>query len=84
MNSMTRDEILAEFTALLRRRGVEDDFDLQTPLRDLEFRSLDFSELALRIEGRIGHELAFDAAMLRKIEVVEDVVRFFEMAQQSC
>jgi acyl carrier protein len=84
MSSITRDEILAEFAELLRRRGVADDYDLQTPLSDLDFRSLDFSELALRIERRIGCELSFDAAMLRKIEVVEDIVQFFAMAQQPC
>ncbi|MDQ4111832.1 MAG: acyl carrier protein, partial [Actinomycetota bacterium] len=38
------------------------------------FRSLDFSELALRVEDEIGDELNFEAAGLRSIETIGDVL----------
>jgi len=43
-------------------------------LADIGFRSLDFSELALRIEDEIGTELNFEAAGLRRIDTVGDVL----------
>jgi acyl carrier protein len=52
-------------------------------LRDLGFRSLDFSELALRIEDHLGYELNFDAPTLRAITTVADVLDFFEIAQRT-
>jgi acyl carrier protein len=48
--------------------------------RELGFRSLDFSEVALRLELEIGRELNFEAAPLRTIETVADVLDFFEDA----
>jgi acyl carrier protein len=78
---LTRAEVCDEFRQLLERRGGSPEFEMSTPLRDIEFRSLDFSELALRIEKRLGRELNFDAAMLRQIRTVHDVVEFFEISQ---
>lgn len=43
-------------------------------LADIGFRSLDFSELALRVEDEIGDELNFEAAGLRSIETIGDVL----------
>lgn len=43
-------------------------------LADIGFRSLDFSELALRVEDEIDEELNFDAAGLRQITTVADVL----------
>lgn len=43
-------------------------------LSDVGFRSLDFSELALRVEDATGAELNFEAAGLRSIETVGDVL----------
>jgi len=51
-----------------------------TQLREIAFRSLDFSELALRVEIEIGRELNFDAPALRAIETVGDVLDFLEVA----
>ena len=39
-------------------------------LEEIGFRSLDFSELALRVEDEIGEELNFDAPELRQIATV--------------
>lgn len=50
-------------------------------LRDIGFRSLDFSELALRVEDEIGAELNFDAPGLRRIATVGDVLDFLERLQ---
>lgn len=45
-------------------------------LREIGFRSLDFSELALRVEDEVGEELNFDAPGLRQIATVGDVLDF--------
>jgi acyl carrier protein len=50
-------------------------------LRGIGFRSLDFSELALRVEDEIGEELNFDAPGLRQIATVGDVLDFVERLQ---
>ncbi len=51
--------------------------DETAAVRDIGFRSLDFSELALRIEDEVGTELNFDADKLRAIHTVGDVLDFF-------
>jgi len=43
-------------------------------LRDIGFRSLDFSELALRVEDEIDRELNFDAPGLRSVVTIGDVL----------
>ncbi len=50
-------------------------------LDEVGFRSLDFSELALRVEDEIGEELNFDAPGLRSIRTVGDVLDFIEQLQ---
>lgn len=57
--------------------------DESTQLSDIPFRSLDFSELALRVEDEIGEELNFDAPGLRRIETVGDVLDFLEQLQTA-
>lgn len=53
-----------------------------TLLRDVGFRSLDFSELALRVEDEIDRELNFDAPGLRSIVTVGDVLVFLDQLQR--
>jgi len=77
---VTRDAIFAQFGSLLERRGLSSEYQPDTPLDDIGFRSLDFSELSIRIEEEHGQDLNFDAALLRRIETVDDVVGFFEVA----
>ena len=50
-------------------------------LRDVGFRSLDFSELALRVEDEIGDELNFDSPGLRRVATVGDVLDLIEALQ---
>ncbi|MBL6279542.1 acyl carrier protein [Micromonospora fiedleri] len=51
-------------------------------LREIGFRSLDFSELALRVEDETDEELNFDAAGLRRIATVGDVLDFLADLQR--
>jgi len=48
----------------------------EADLREIGFRSLDFSELALRVEDELDAELNFDAPGLRSIRTVGDVLDF--------
>ncbi|MDK9699764.1 MAG: acyl carrier protein [bacterium] len=52
-------------------------------LANIGFRSLDFSELAIRVEQAAGCMLNFDAAPLRSITTVKDVVEFFTAIQNA-
>jgi acyl carrier protein len=80
---MTRADILALMNTVMAKRGRPAITDEGQTTRDANFRSLDFSETALRIETKIGRELAFDAASMRRIETVKDVLDFFEDATKA-
>lgn len=77
---MNRTEILALMNMVLAKRGRAPVTGEAQTVREANFRSLDFSEVALRIETQVGRELAFDAASMRRIETVQDVLDFFEAA----
>jgi acyl carrier protein len=77
---MTRSDILAIMNAIMIKKGRAEIHDETQATRAVNFRSLDFSETALRIENQIGRELSFDAAAMRKIETIRDVLDFFEGA----
>lgn len=77
---MTRSEVLDLMNLVLAKKGRTAISEEAQTTRDAQFRSLDFSEVALRIESKIGRELAFDAASMRRIETVGDVLTFFEEA----
>ncbi len=77
---MTRSDILAMMNMVLAKRGRAAITGEAQAVRAANFRSLDFSEVALRIETQVGRELAFDAASMRRIETVKDVLDFFEAA----
>lgn len=80
---MERNEILSIMNAIMVKKGRAQITDETQSTRDVNFRSLDFSETALRIENKIGRELTFDAASMRRIETVKDVVDFFEEATRA-
>lgn len=75
---MTRHTILELMNGILAKQGKEPVTNEAASLREVGFRSLDFSELALRIERTVGRELNFDAALMRSISSVGDVLDFFE------
>ena len=80
---MTRSEILALMNTILAKRGRPAITNEAQPVREANFRSLDFSEAALRVEIAIDRELVFDAASMRRIETVKDVLDFFEEAAKA-
>jgi acyl carrier protein len=77
---MDRSQIKQLMDAILARQGKAPVTEENVSLRDAGFRSLDFSELALRVERAVGRELNFDAALMRSIATVADVLNFFETA----
>lgn len=52
-------------------------------LAQIGFRSLDFSELALRVEDEIDEELNFEASGLRQITTVGDVLDLLTEIQEQ-
>jgi acyl carrier protein len=74
---MQRAEILTLMSEILVRQGKPGKFTEEATLQEIGFRSLDFSELALRVEVASGKTLTFDAAPLRAIRTVRDVIDFF-------
>ncbi|ACF12838.1 acyl carrier protein [Chloroherpeton thalassium ATCC 35110] len=76
---MDRPTILSNIKQILERQGkAVEQLQEDSQLRDISFRSLDFSELCLRVEEEIGRELNFDAVVLRGIHTVKDVCNFIE------
>ncbi|MDV7271817.1 hypothetical protein RYZ20_12985 [Thioclava sp. A2] len=80
---MTRSEILQIMNFVMVKRGREEISAETKTTREVNFRSLDFSEVALRVEAKIGRELVFDAATMRQIETVKDVLDFFELVTKG-
>lgn len=77
---MNRQQIKQAFDEIIQKRGGTPSEDEGLELRAVGFKSLDFSEMALRIERQVGRELNFDAALMRSIRTVDDVLSFFEKA----
>jgi acyl carrier protein len=83
MSQLTREHVRDLMGQVMKVQGkVLPDND-EADLRAIGFRSLDFSELALRVEDEIGEELNFDAPGLRQIATVGDVLDFIERLQQQ-
>lgn len=83
MSAVSREQLRALMGEVLAAQGktLPDGDDAQ--LNDIGFRSLDFSELALRVEDEIGDELNFDAAGLRQINTVGDVLDLLTEIQEQ-
>ncbi len=80
---MDRTQIKELMNTILAKLGKAPIGDESAALREVGFRSLDFSELALRVERGVGRELNFDAALMRSIATVADVLNFFEQASRD-
>ncbi len=74
MTTVPRDRLRALMGEILAAQGNELPADDGALLADIGFRSLDFSELALRVEDEIDEELNFDALGLRQITTIGDVL----------
>ena len=83
MSALSRDQIRTMMGDVLEAQGKAIPTNDATQLSEIGFRSLDFSELALRVEDELGSELNFDAPGLRAIETVGDVLEFLEQLQQA-
>ncbi|MCW2857074.1 MAG: hypothetical protein JWR52_2689 [Marmoricola sp.] len=74
MSSVSREQLRALMGEVLATGGKALPDDDGALLADIGFRSLDFSELALRVEDEIDAELNFEAAGLRQITTIADVL----------
>ena len=83
MSALSRDAIRTMMAEVLQAQGKSMPEDDAANLETIGFRSLDFSELALRVEDEIGEELNFDAPELRQIATVADVLDFLEQLQAA-
>lgn len=83
MSALSRDAIRTMMADVLHAQGKQMPADDSANLEQIGFRSLDFSELALRVEDEIGDELNFDAPELRQIATVSDVLDFLEQLQAA-
>lgn len=83
MKRLSREEIRAVMARVVASAGEVSLDDDAAELRQVGFRSLNFSELALRVEDEIGVELNFDAVKLRRIATVGDVLDFMEELQSA-
>jgi acyl carrier protein len=83
MSALSRDAIRTMMAEVLQAQGKTMPEDDAANLETIGFRSLDFSELALRVEDEIGDELNFDAPELRQIATISDVLDFLEQLQAA-
>ncbi|EWT01144.1 hypothetical protein N865_11495 [Intrasporangium oryzae NRRL B-24470] len=83
MTALSRDAIRTMMAEVLQAQGKAMPVDDGANLEQIGFRSLDFSELALRVEDEIGEELNFDAPELRQIATISDVLDFLEQLQAA-
>ncbi len=83
MAQLSRDEVRTMMAEVLSKQGKSLPDLEETSLDDIGFRSLDFSELALKVEDELDEELNFDAPGLRSIRTVGDVFDFIEQLQNA-
>ncbi len=83
MAQLSRDEVRNMMAEVLSKQGKSLPDSEETSLDDIGFRSLDFSELALKVEDELDEELNFDAPGLRSIRTVGDVLDFIEQLQNA-
>lgn len=83
MAQLSRDKVKEMMAEVLRRQNKDLPQSEETALDEIGFRSLDFSELALRVEDELDEELNFDAPGLRSIRTVADVLDFIDELQQA-
>jgi acyl carrier protein len=74
---MNNEQVIEMMREILIKQGKgEQTVSPDKTLRELGFRSLDFSELCLKAEMETDKEINFDANSLRSIESVSDVCNF--------
>ena len=83
MAQLSRDQLKEMMAEVRRRQDKTMPESEDAALDEIGFRSLDFSELALRVEDELDEELNFDAPGLRSIRTVADVLDFIDELQQQ-
>lgn len=83
MSQLSRDQIKTMMAEVLLKQGKELPASEDASLDEIGFRSLDFSELALKVEDELDEELNFDAPGLRAIRTVGDVLDFIDELQNA-
>ncbi len=83
MAQLSRDQLKEMMAEVLRRQDKTMPESEDAALDEIGFRSLDFSELALRVEDELDEELNFDAPGLRSIRTVADVLDFIDELQHQ-
>ena len=83
MAQLSRDAIKAMMAEVLRKQDKQLPDSEDALLDEIGFRSLDFSELALKVEDELDEELNFDAPGLRSIRTVGDVLDFIDELQTA-
>ncbi len=78
MVELSRTDVRSMMAEVLAKQGKSLPAEDSAPLDEIGFRSLDFSELALKVEDEIDTELNFDAPGLREIRTVGDVLDFID------
>ena len=81
MSELSRVQLRGLMEQVLSAQGKTLPTDESAELQQIGFRSLDFSELALRVEDEIDEELNFEAAGLRQINTVADVLDLLQEIQ---
>jgi len=80
---MKEEQVLTLMNEILRKQGKPEVGSTTQSLREAGFRSLDFSELALRVEIAEGQPMEFDAGQLRQITTVAHVLQYFGLLDRS-
>lgn len=83
MAELSRAQVRSMMADVLTKQGKQLPDSDDAALDEIGFRSLDFSELALRVEDELDDELNFDAPGLRAIRTVGDVLDFIAQLQDS-
>ena len=83
MAQLSRDAIKAMMAEVLRKQDKQLPDSEEALLDAIGFRSLDFSELALKVEDELDEELNCDAPGLRSIRTVGDVLDFIDELQTA-
>ncbi|WP_040157634.1 acyl carrier protein [Nigerium massiliense] len=84
MSQLSREQVREMMADVMAKQGKTLPDDDATALDTFGFRSLDFSELALKVEDEIDEELNFDAPGLRSIETIGDVLDFIgQLVEQA-
>lgn len=83
MAELSRAQVRSLMSEVLTKQGRQLPDSDDAALDEIGFRSLDFSELALKVEDELDEELNFDAPGLRSIRTVGDVLDFIAQLQEA-